>query len=224
MRMCVVVPTRGRPQNLERLRDVFIETKTEAELFAVMDLDDPKVGEYSNRFYNMLQHNQTGGSVKAMAYAFKELLNEGMFGHFDFFMFMGDDSVPRTQHWDRLIIKPLIGKTGIAYGNDLIQGAELPTACCLTRDIAEGLTKYGWPEATHLYIDNFMKQLGIDIGALYYNPEIIIEHMHPIAKKAKNDEGYMRVNRPELYTDDLLAVQKYLRGEAYAKLVNDLRS
>ena len=222
MRMCVVVPTRGRPTNLDRLKDAFVETKAEADLFAIIDLDDPSI--YSNRFYNMLQDNKTGGSVKSMSYAFRELLNAPMFGHFDFFMVMGDDNIPRTKHWDRLIVEPLIGKTGIAYGNDLLQGAELPTNFCVTRDIAEALTKYGWPEATHLYIDNFMKQLGIDIGALFYNPDIVIEHMHPMAKKAENDEGYMRVNRPELYTNDLLAIQKYVRSETYANLVNELRS
>lgn len=223
MRMCVIVPSRGRPQNLERLADAFIETEAEADLFAIIDLDDPKGGEYSSRFYNMLQHNITGGSVIPIAYATKQLLDDSMFGYFDYFMYIGDDALPKTKYWDRLIVKPLLGKTGITYGNDLLRGAELPTHFCITRDIARLLTKYGWPQVTHLYIDNFIKQLGIDIGSLYYNSEIIIEHLHPMAGKAKNDEGYMRVNRPELYENDLKIVNEYLASPAYADLVNELK-
>lgn len=223
MRMCVIVPSRGRPQNLERLADAFIETKTEADLFAIIDLDDPKGDEYSTRFYNMLQHNTTGGSIKSVEYAFRELLNDSMFGYFDFFMIMGDDNIPRTEYWDRLIVKPILGKTGITYGNDLLQGENLPTNFCLTRDIVRGLVKYGLPKATHLYLDNFIKQLGIDIGSLYYNPEIIIEHMHPMNGKAKNDEGYVRVNRPELYEHDMRAMNEYIASATYADLVNELK-
>jgi hypothetical protein len=46
------------------------------------------------------------------------------------------------------------------------------------------------PGLVHLYLDDFWKQLGTDIGRLSYYPEVIIEHMHPVAGKAPYDPGY----------------------------------
>jgi hypothetical protein len=93
----------------------------------------------------------------------------------------------------------------------------------MSRDIVEALDGITFPGCIHLYFDNFVKQLGIDIGALYYMPNVIIEHLHPVAGKAEVDEGYARVNQPKFYEEDLLTLQKYLRSQDYADLVNKLK-
>jgi hypothetical protein len=54
-------------------------------------------------------------------------------------------------------------------------------------------------------------------------PNVIIEHLHPIAGKAEMDEGYARVNQPKWYEEDLLALQKYLRSQEYADLVTKFK-
>ena len=172
----------------------------------------------------MYVDNETGGCVKSIIEGIAEFLKSDMYGHYEYFLFMGDDNVPRTEYWDRELIKPLIGKTGISYGNDLYQGQKLAGCSVMTRDIAEALTKYGWPDVNHLYIDNLMNHLGEAIDALYYVPEVIIEHMHPFAGKAEMDEQYKRVNRPELYVKDSAALDKYLKSETFATIVNELKS
>jgi hypothetical protein len=136
---------------------------------------------------------------------------------------MGDDHIPRTFHWDREFEKALRGQTGIVYGNDLLQGENLPTAFVMTRDIVDALEGMTFPKCKHLYFDNFVKQLGIDLGVLKYLPDVIIEHLHPVAGKAEMDEGYARVNQPKWYEEDLLTLQKYLRSQKYADLVNKLK-
>jgi hypothetical protein len=80
-----------------------------------------------------------------------------------------------------------------------------------------------FPGCIHLYFDNFVKQLGIDLSALIYLPDVIIEHLHPVAGKAEMDEGYARVNQPKWYEEDLLTLQKYIRSQEYADLVNKLK-
>jgi hypothetical protein len=80
-----------------------------------------------------------------------------------------------------------------------------------------------FPGCIHLFFDNFVKQLGIDLGCLKYLPDVIIEHLHPVAGKAEMDEGYARVNQPKWYEEDLLTLQKYIRSQEYADLVNKLK-
>ena len=47
MKMCVVVPSRGRPESAERLAQAFKDTGAEADLYIVIDNDDPKWNEYA---------------------------------------------------------------------------------------------------------------------------------------------------------------------------------
>jgi hypothetical protein len=80
-----------------------------------------------------------------------------------------------------------------------------------------------FPGCFHLFFDNFVKQLGLDLECLRYLPDVIIEHLHPVAGKAEMDAGYERVNAPKWYEADLLTLQKYLRSSEYAALVRKYR-
>lgn len=126
--------------------------------------------------------------------------------------FMGDDHRPRTQGWDELIIQSWLNGGRVIYGNDLIQGPNLPTAVALDARIIQRLGYMAPPELQHMYFDNFWRTLGQRLNALRYLPDVVIEHMHPIAGKAEWDEGYVRVNAGEMYHRD---------GEAYGRYVND---
>ena len=75
----------------------------------------------------------------------------------------------------------------------------------------------------HLYLDNFWKKLGEDLGSLTYLEDVIIEHMHPVAGKAEWDEGYVAVNAQEVYSADALAYRNYIQSEAYEVLLKKLR-
>ncbi len=47
-------------------------------------------------------------------------------------------------------------------------------------------------------VDNYWRDLGTAAGCLTYLPDAIVEHLHPSAGKAALDEGYGRVNAPEM--------------------------
>jgi hypothetical protein len=80
-----------------------------------------------------------------------------------------------------------------------------------------------FPGCIHLFFDNFVKQLGLDLNYLKYLPNVIIEHLHPVAGKAEMDEGYARVNQPTWYEQDLLTLQIYLRSQQYADLIDKFK-
>lgn len=109
--------------------------------------------------------------------------------------FMGDDHRPRTKGWDAEFLTELQKmQTGIVYGNDLIQGENLPTAVAMTSDIIETLGYMVPPNMKHMWLDNYWKELGQKTGILRYRPDVIIEHLHPIAGRAPWDDGYLAVN------------------------------
>jgi glycosyltransferase involved in cell wall biosynthesis len=225
MKMCVVVPSRGRPENAERLAQAFKDTNTEADLYIVIDNDDPKWNEYakSENYKKLPADNKTGGCAKSLNTGAVYLLDITKFPLYDYFVFMGDDHLPRTENWDKAFIQALKLNTGIVYGNDLLQGENLPTAFGMNRNLVDELRGMTFPGCVHLFFDNFVKQLGIDLGSLTYLPDVIIEHLHPVAGKAEMDEGYARVNQPKWYENDLLTLQKYVRSQEYADLVTKFK-
>ena len=92
----------------------------------------------------------------------------------------------------------------------------------MSGNIVQALKGMVPPDMIHLYLDDFWKRLGTDLGALKYIPEVVLEHMHPIAGKAEWDEGYKAVNATEVYDFDRRALQDYLASEAYADLLKAL--
>jgi hypothetical protein len=223
--MCVVVPSRGRPENAERLAQAFKDTGAEADLYIVIDNDDPKWNEYakSENYKKLPADNKTGGCAKSLNTGAVLLLDITKYPLYDYFVFMGDDHIPRTPGWDKAFIQALGTNTGIVYGDDLLQGANLPTAYGMTRDLVNELRGMTFPGCVHLFFDNFVKQLGLDLEYLKYLPDVIIEHMHPVAGKAEMDEGYERVNQPKWYEKDLLTLQRYLSDMEYASLIRKFR-
>jgi len=207
------------------LAQAFKDTNTEADLYIVIDNDDPKWNEYakSENYKKLPADNKTGGCAKSLNTGAVYLLDITKFPLYDYFVFMGDDHIPRTQGWDKAFIQALGQNTGIVYGDDLLQGANLPTAFGMSRDLVNELRGMTFPGCVHLFFDNFVKQLGLDLEYLKYLPDVIIEHLHPVAGKAEMDEGYARVNQPKWYENDLLTLQKYLASMEYAELVRKYR-
>lgn len=122
--------------------------------------------------------------------------------------FMGDDHRVRTRGWDRLLVEAA-GPIGIAYGDDLLQGAALPTAVVMGADIVRALGQMVPPTLRHLFVDDYWKALGLGMGRLTYVPEVVIEHLHPSAGKAEMDESYAVTNHPDRYESDGAAWRAY---------------
>jgi len=218
--MLWIVPSRSRPQNIARLIKGWNQTRCYADLLVVIDLDDPAQDEY---------HEVLSGAQHWASYS--EILERKMLSwklnhyaaslakDYDFIGFMGDDHLPRTPIWDGLMGAQLrkMG-TGIVYANDLFQGENLPTSVCMSTDIISAIGYMIPPTIEHLYCDNFWKTLGQATGTLVYREDIIIEHIHPHAKKAESDAQYERVNSARQDEHDRNAFETYKRKQFAADI------
>lgn len=221
-KMIILVPTRGRPMNATALLASHEELSAASDLLFIIDANDPEHDQYHFEVgaeLCMTIENQTRG----MAYPINKAANAiAKQNKYDFFAFLGDDHRPRTAEWDLQLMAAMQRQPSMAYGNDLLQGKRLPTMIVMTSDIVKALGGMVPPNMKHLYLDNFWKKLGEDLGALTYLDDVIVEHMHPVAGKAEWDEGYKEVNAQEVYSFDALAYQNYIQSEAYEALKKKL--
>jgi hypothetical protein len=221
MEMITLVPTRGRPHNAVELLAAHDELSSASRLLFIVDYDDPKGDEYVFELgddYVITCNNESRGMAKPLNYVAHKYHDK-----YKYFAFLGDDHRPRTADWDVKLIAALQQAPSLAYGNDLLQGKRLPTMVAMTSDIVTALQGMVPPNMRHLYLDNFWKKLGEDLGSLTYLEDVIIEHMHPVAGKAAWDEGYVAVNADEVYSADALAYRNYIGSEAYEVLLKKLR-
>jgi len=191
--------------------DAWTDTRTMAELLIVVDEDDPKLPEYRRMlrdtasWVHWLVYNGTMG--QGMVPGLNWGVSLPIAQRHDVVGFMGDDHRPRTLGWDALLEAP--AKNRIAYGDDLLQRQSLPTAVAMPRRFVEALGFMAPPVLHHLYVDNYWASLGGQVG-LEYVPQVVIEHMHPVAGKADWDDEYKRVNDGALYQADANAFHKYV--------------
>jgi hypothetical protein len=217
--MVVLVPSRGRPQNIVDLVHAWIRTKATAALYVLVDDDDPRLLDYlaigmreSTFPFTVIEQPARRLGPTLNYWAIDIINNIGspqstpkIIG------FMGDDHRPRTEGWDARICAALAARPGVAYGNDLLQGANLPTAAFISTVLIDALGYMVPRGLIHMYLDNFWKELGTNLDALHYLDDIIIEHMHFLNGKAELDEGYARVNAPAMYAHDKRVFENYMR-------------
>ena len=221
--MIILVPTRGRPSNAVKLLAEHDKLSTHSDILFIIDANDPQHDQYEfevGAHKCMTIENETRGMAYPINKAANAIVKENKY---QYFAFLGDDHRPRTAGWDGILIQAMQRRPSMAYSNDLLQGERLPTMITMTSDIVAALNGMVPPKMKHLYLDNFWKKLGQDLGALTYLDHVIVEHMHPVAGKAEWDEGYKEVNATEIYAFDALAYQNYIQSEAYELLKRKLR-
>lgn len=207
--LLVIVPSRGRPENIARLWEAWQETATgRAHLLVAIDDDDPRLDDYYR--HAVPRGYRIGGSTRN-GFAPRLNIEARWFAkHYRHLASWGDDHVPRTHGWDAALCDTLHDMgTGYVYGNDLFQGPNIPTAWAQTSDIVRAL---GWmtpPALAHLYVDNAVYDLGHAIGAIRYLPEVIIEHLHPATGKVEWDQLTADANSGEAYETDRVAYEKW---------------
>jgi glycosyltransferase involved in cell wall biosynthesis len=218
--LAILVPSRNRPQNIVELMDSLEKTKTESDLIVIVDDDDVMFDSYLATNADIFMVERRGkGMAKPLNFVSNHLKDK-----YRHFAFLGDDHRPRTEHWDVEFINHLDElETGLVYGNDLLQGEHLATAVGMSGNIVKALGGMTPPNMIHLYLDNFWMKLGNDLGALRYLPNVVIEHLHPIAGKAEWDEGYRAVNAEDVYSADEVEFWKYIQSDAYRYLLEELR-
>lgn len=214
--LLVIVPTRGRPQAIPRVVEAWNATGgfDDADLAFVVDTDDPCLDEYG-----IAATDSTPPLARvSVADVWRPLVPKlnlaatGWAPQYFAVGFAGDDHLPRSVAWAKSMLDALreLG-TGIVYGDDLLQGERLCTSWAMTSNIVTTLGRMVPAPVDHMACDNAVMDLGRLAGCLRYLPDVVIEHVHPLAGKTDWDAGYRRVNRPEQYRADELAYGRWIR-------------
>lgn len=190
MSLTVLCPTYKRgPEQINAVQKSFDDTRDSIDtslVFVVEPNDTTFIGEYKDINDRLRIHvlgEPSGSMGTAVNKAYPHYTGADILG------FIGDDHRFRSRGWDTRIQNALKGG-GIAYGDDLVQGPNLPTQWFVSTGIVEALGWFALPQCRHFYLDNAWLELGKAANCLHYLPEVKIEHLHFSYGKSKLDETY----------------------------------
>jgi hypothetical protein len=211
----LIVPSRERPEKSVEFFNCFTQTSRVTDLIFGLDDDDVEYPRLPGVIYEKSPRSSSTGTLNAIATKYAS--------QYKYLAVMGDDNRIRTADWDIKLIAAIAGQPfGVAYGNDLLQGQNLPTAVLMDADIVATLGFIAPPKLKHLYADNFWKELGLALNTLKYLDDVIIEHMHFSANKSEMDASYARTNSGETGAHDRREFDAYM-AEHFQNDVNKLR-
>jgi hypothetical protein len=207
-KLAIIVPSRGRPHNLERLAKAAAETCTvDYEILVRLDEDD-------KHLYPPLEKvRYTVGPRIFFTASVNELAEMALRENFSHVAILGDDVLPETKGWDEMMISSL-PELGIVYGSDGLEhlhGADLPTHVVVSIELYK---KIGWlalPATRHLFPDNAWKEIG-KITGIVYLPHVKLSHLHRWNKAAPDDKTYREANDKKKREDDRIAFENWLNG------------
>lgn len=213
--LLMIVPTRERPHKIAELIPQFAKTREgDTDLLICLDEDDAEnyrhlMGEHG---YTWLRWKIGKGRKKLNPWLNEQAPMNA--NDYKYIGFMGDDHRPRTNGWDVKLTEALEPyEYGVSYGDDLLQGMNLATACVQTSTIIRKLGFFSPPRQIHLYLDNYWMALGIKTELVYCG-DVILEHMHFINNKSQEDRLYREVNSPDIANHDKVQWEEYvLSGE-----------
>lgn len=212
------LPTRGRPDKLARFLDGYTTTGAAAPVRMRLDQDDPDLDAYLEiilppSWVRVIRPRVPGGANAAHA----EMLAEHP--DLDWYGLLADDVIPRTDGWDKALLEAA-GKDKLAYADDGFQGANLATHPVLGGDLVRAI---GWiccPAVGHNYADTCLHLIAQKSGRDVYLPHVKLEHMHPLAGKAKEDATHRYAQD---FVRDTWAFYKW-RGRSLRPIVERLKA
>jgi hypothetical protein len=205
--LTVIVPSRSRPDAMLDLISSVVDTRQVATTNVVVAVDDtdPMLALYEEVVdvrsdVSRLEVVRGGWMVAALNEAAQRVVADPAVTAVGF---LGDDHRPRTKGWDAAYLTALrqMG-AGIVYGDDLLQHDFVPTQCAMTADIIRRLGWMAHPSLRHMYVDTLWRDMARPVDKIRYLPDIVVEHLHYLNGKAVEDDGYKRVNDPQVYKFD----------------------
>lgn len=183
-----VLPSRGRPHNIERLVYLYNRTGATTPVWLRIDEDDARLPEYQALNLPLLWQLCVGPRVPL-----SEVYNEAFKRTCLWWGFIADDVLPRTPFWDRELIGAA-GSDGMAVpsgGHDpdgaphFVLGYKLPISM-------------GWlalPGLDRLYIDTVWADIAKSRKVFCRVPNVVLYHAHFSNRGALKDETYKKYNK-----------------------------
>lgn len=203
--LAVLVPSRGRPQNVARLIEAMKATcRADTRLVVGVDEDDPTLEDYKSLDCELVVRPPM--RLVAWLNTLAPSRKEPFLGH------IGDDNVPRTDGWDVRIVRSLKrqGQVGFCFGDDLDPGrppGSLSIHIFMTSGVVKRLGYFGPPQIQHMYVDPVWYAWG-KATSIEFLSDVILEHMHyTVGGKGPHDESYQKSTG--LIPEDCLAYNAY---------------
>lgn len=191
--LAVLVPSRGRPENLRRLIEAVHQTaKARTHVIAGVDEDDPRLKDYIELRRTVTLPSDTihTSALRRNLVEWTNHLAHLTEGSYAYYASLGDDMVPKTPGWDAKLIGAIeedFGGTGIAYPWDGIRD-DIPEAYVLSADLPRML---GWvmlPSLKHFYNDNVWADIGADARCIRQLRGVVIDHVNVGTGRAPADQ------------------------------------
>lgn len=217
--LLVMVPTRGRRDQCERLMDAFIATSTCADLLFILDGDD------QDTYAGVDWGEATVATLEPREYLAGKLNKTGMAmaGLYPVLMWLGDDCVPVTAGWDKLMLDALedLGGHGWVYPDDK-RRSDVPEHWMVSSDVVKALGWFANPRMSHFYLDNSIAELGKRAELIRWCPDAVVEHRHySVTPGVEHDETYRSTE--EMFGESDLAAFQEWRTSQLANEVSVLR-
>lgn len=206
----VLVPTRNRPDSVERLLDSAFETaKTEIEFIFYVDRDDPRKLEVENAIGAGGGKILNGGDERIVL---SQMWNRcAAVASHDVMMHCGDDIVFRSDGWDERVLETFEqfpDRIVFVHGRDGYQDANLGTHGFLHRRWVDAVGYFVPPYFSSDYNDLWLTEVAHELGRRVYLRDVYTEHMHPVVGKGEWDQTHQerlvrhqRDNVEKLYRD-----------------------
>jgi hypothetical protein len=192
--LLVIVPSRGRPGNVARLIRAIARTATaQTDLIFGFDDDDPSLRQniaVTTAWSDQMPVGVETGPRKSLGGWTNQIALTAA-GDYRALASFGDDHVPQTCGWDKLLLAAIdgMGGVGIAYPDDGIRD-DVGEAWVMSSAIVRAL---GWmcePSLQHWWVDEVITVIGREAGCLTYLPDVMVRHNHPAAGRGQFDATY----------------------------------
>jgi hypothetical protein len=211
--LAILVPSRGRPQNVGRLIEACRKTcRASTVLHFGFDEDDPSPNVPavpSGVIFDPVRIDiQPRMGLTAwtnhLASQYVQTLPEHSA---PYLASLGDDMVPETDGWDERLITAIEHMGGgFAYPFDG-RRSDIPECCVVSTPIVAALGWMALPTSSHWFIDTAWGDLGRP-DRLAYLPDVTVRHLHPnVAGGDPHDQTYEDAS-PQL-GKDLAAYQRW---------------
>lgn len=227
-KILLLLPTRSRPENVERFYKFWKENSSGLnDVVVLVDRDDERIEEYykfdQKKF--IIVANDRMNLVQKLNFGWK--LNNNLS---DIIGFVGDDTIIETKDWDQKVVEKFkeLGKYGMLYPNDGYNKHNVPNHIFVTRQWCETLGWFAYPGLNHLFIDKVWQMIGIEMnkskvdGKYFHAMDIVIRHLHfAFDEKIEKDNLYKDIylNYGQM---DTIIYNKYVTGRGFLKDLNKM--
>lgn len=190
----VLVPTRGRPHNMQRMVNSGRQTcGGRVEYVFYIDDDDTPSRDMAIMLHEQgadvfWVHGPRGAlNLSQLWNECQKVATENVYQH------SCDETIYRTEEWDTQVLDAFEAwpdRIGLVYGRDGIHDENLATHGFITRAWVDAVGYFVPPYFSSDYNDLWLHEVAGAVGRRRFLPDVFTEHMHPAVGKGPLDQTH----------------------------------